>query len=104
KKEPAPPDIPVYLEPIGYQSTDNHGEPVADGEAGIATGGSNPLVGNEKEPAPPDPVYLEPIGYESTDNHGEPVADGQAGIATGSNSVANTGKPTRPGTALCTMY
>ncbi|WP_206679203.1 hypothetical protein, partial [Endozoicomonas acroporae] len=53
EKEPAPSDIPVYLELIGYESTDNHGEPVADGQAGIATGGSNPLVGNEKEPAPP---------------------------------------------------
>ncbi|WP_163388063.1 ZmpA/ZmpB/ZmpC family metallo-endopeptidase-related protein [Endozoicomonas acroporae] len=100
EKEPAPSDIPVYLELIGYESTDNHGEPVADGQPGIATGGSNPLVGNEKEPAPPDSVYLEPIGYESTDNHGEPVADGQAGIATGRNSVANTGKPTRPGSPV----
>ncbi|MGI2029863.1 hypothetical protein [Endozoicomonas acroporae] len=70
-------------------------------QGNTATGDYNPLMGNEKEPAPSDiPVYLELIGYESTDNHGEPVADGQPGIATGSNSVANTGKPTRPGSPV----
>ncbi|WP_257264078.1 hypothetical protein [Endozoicomonas sp. ONNA2] len=79
---PAPPD---------------HYQPLTFRQGNTATGDSNPPVGNEKEPAPPDiPVYSELTGYESIDNHGEPVVDGQPGIATGSNSVANTGKPTRP--------
>ncbi len=101
EKEPAPSDIPVYLELIGYESTDNHGEPVADGQPGIATG-SNSVANTGKPTRPGSPVYhvLTKHGTDSDDNHGEPLADGQAGMATGSNSVANTGKRTRPGSPV----
>ncbi|MBO9484875.1 hypothetical protein, partial [Salinisphaera sp. G21_0] len=81
---------PLPALPINYQ-------PLKLRQGKTATGYTTPLVGNEKEPAPPDiPVYLELIGDESINNQGEPVADGQAGIATGSNSMANTGNPIRP--------
>ncbi|MBO9497339.1 hypothetical protein J7438_25120, partial [Thalassotalea sp. G20_0] len=79
------PALPIHYQPLKLR------------QGKTATGYTSPLVGNEKEPAPPDiPVYLELIGDESINNHGEPVADGQAGIATGSNSMANTGNPIRP--------
>ncbi len=66
-------------------------------QGNTATGGSNPLVDNDPHPLSGIPVYQELTEFECNDNHGQPVADGQAGIAAeGSNSVANTGKPTRP--------
>ncbi|WP_163372944.1 hypothetical protein [Endozoicomonas acroporae] len=68
KKNPPPPDS-VYLEPIWYQSTDNHGEPVVDGQAGIATG-SNSVV-NAGKPTPLySPVYhvLTEHGTDSDDS------------------------------------
>ena len=77
-KEPAPSEIPVYYELIGYESTDNHGEPVADGQPGIATGGSSSVANTEKPTRPGNPVYhvLTEHGTDSDDNHGEPVVDG----------------------------
>ncbi|MBO9482678.1 ZmpA/ZmpB/ZmpC family metallo-endopeptidase-related protein, partial [Salinisphaera sp. G21_0] len=57
EKEPAPPDIPLYYELIGYESTDNHGEPVADGQAGIATEGSSSVANTGKPTRPGNPVY-----------------------------------------------
>ncbi|MGI2029862.1 hypothetical protein [Endozoicomonas acroporae] len=100
---PLPAPRQDHYQPLSFRSRNTRPLPAPPGhyqtltfrQGNTATGDYNPLMGNEKEPAPSDiPVYLELIGYESTDNHGEPLADGQAGIATGSNSVANTGKPT----------
>ncbi|WBA82109.1 ZmpA/ZmpB/ZmpC family metallo-endopeptidase-related protein [Endozoicomonas sp. GU-1] len=77
---PAPPRD--HYQPLSFRPRNtrplpappDHYQPLTFRQGNTATGDSNPPVGNEKEPAPPDiPVYLELTEYESIDNHGEPV-------------------------------